>query len=418
MSRTYKLLRKIIWNIVIFLPNILADICLFILLPMLIVFCWLRFGYKKNFKKQYTVLFSPISIPMSFLTAKSVQTQGVTADVISYDIEPVFNEMKFGYCLKNNLAFFYLMLFLDYVPVFIWGLIKYDIFEFPFSGGLLYASKIRRLELILLRLCAKKIVVYCYGSDAYLPSEIRKLGKYNTLMDTRDIVFEKSEEYIQANIQRVQKYAHILIAGADIIWLGKKAIMLPIAFDISKWSYLPPERKATITLLHSANHRYFKGTRFIIKAYEDLKKAGYPVKLLLVEGVTIEECYRLYRKGDIFIPDVITGWYGSTQIEAMSLCRPVISYTKDQILTYHNYYAKNCPIVSASPQNLKKVIIKLINDFDLCQKLGREGREYVEKYHSFEFIGQLRRIIYKEIWHNRHLSQKRFEKIIKNENII
>lgn len=418
MNKFYRLSRKVIWNIIIFFPNIIADLCLLILLPELVVYGWLRFTYKKIFGRKYSVLFSPLMIPMSFLTARSVATQGIRADVISYDIEPVFEEMKIGYGLRYNKSLFYVMLFLDYVPIFIWGILKYDIFEFPFSGGLLYASKIRRLELLLLRLCGKKIVVYCYGSDVYLPSEIKKLGKYNTLMDAEGMVFEKSEAFIRANIRRAQKYAHVLISGADIIWLGKKAIFLPIAFDISKWPYLPLKSKKTVTLLHSANHRYLKGTRFIIKAYEDLKRAGYSVKLLLIEGATIEECYELYRKGDIFVPDVITGWYGSTQIEAMSLGRPVINYEKDRFKAYHNYYAKNCPIVSASPHNLKKVLIKLINDFELCKKLGHEGRDYVEKYHSFEFVGQLRGVIYREIWQNRNLNQKRFEKILKIEKIL
>lgn len=417
MNRKYKLFRKIAWNLLIFIPNVLSEIIFFSLLPLLIIFCHSRLVIKKYLQKKYNVLFSPISIPMSFLTAKSVKTQGIVADVICYDKEPIFDKLKFGFCLKEYPGLFYLTLLTDYLPTFTWALLKYDIFEFPFSGGLLYASRIRRLEYILLRICAKKIVVYAYGSDSYLPSEIRKLGKYNTLMDAPDEIFERPEKFIRANIRRAQKYAHVLIAGADIIWLGPKAIMLPIAADLSAWTYFPSHQKKNVTLLHSTNHRIYKGTRFIIEVYEELKKEGFPVELMLIEGKTIEECYKLYKKGDIFVPDVITGWYGSTQIEAMSLGKVVVNYQKEIFKPYHNYYVKHCPIVSANPDNLKKVLIKLINNFDLRKELGYQGSEFVGQYHSLEFIGKLRVTIYEELWQNRRIDQKRFEKILKKQKI-
>src|SRR3990167_10208380 len=108
MNRFYKLFRKIIWNILIFVPNIISDLVLILLLPLLMIFCWSRFYLKKYLKIKYNVLFSPVSIPMSFLTAKSVKTQKIEADVISYDIEPVFEELKFGFSLKNHPWLFYL----------------------------------------------------------------------------------------------------------------------------------------------------------------------------------------------------------------------------------------------------------------------------------------------------------------------
>lgn len=419
MDHKIKLIRKIAWQIIIFLPNILSDfIFLIIIFPFMIIYGNFRYFYKRIFKIPYKVLFSPLTIPMSFLSAQAVRTQGVSADVITFDIEPIFEGLKFGVSVKKNPLVFYLTLLLDYIPFFVWALSKYDIFEFPFSGGLLYASRLRKMEFAMLRLCAKKIVIYCYGSDVYLPSEIRRLGKYNGVMDAPLEVFQNPENVIRGNIFRAQKYAHVLITGADMVKMGKKAICLPIAFDASKWPQKPILKKKILTIVHSTNHRYYKGTRFLLKTFNELKNESYPVELLLIEGKTIQECYKLYPKADIFVTDLIIGWYGSTQIEAMSIGRPVISYQREIFLPYHKYYFHDCPLVNASPQNLKRTLKKLISDYPLRKKLGEEGAEFVRKYHSFEFVGKLRKIIYQNIWQNKPINQKKFEKILQEQKII
>ena len=42
-----------------------------------------------------------------------------------------------------------------------------------------------------------------------------------------------------------------------------------------------------------------------------------------------------------------------------------------------------CPLVSATPENLADVLHKLVTRPELRNQLGRAGREYVEKYHDY-----------------------------------
>lgn len=405
-------------KILIFPIQIISDLFFILLLPVFIIIAWLRFIIKKVFNLKPKVLFSPLSRSMVFLTAQSLRAEGFNVDVIAYDHDYTFDGQRLGFCVKDHPILNSFLYLTDYIWIFAWSLLNYDLYEFPFYGGLLHYSRARKLELWFLKVCAKKVIVFAYGSDSYLPSKIRQFGKYNAVMDTTEADFARPEKYAADNIKRAQKYGDVLIAGADIIYLGKKAIMLPIAADLSKWPFVPLEKKKIVTLLFSSNHAVFKGARFIYKAYEDLKKEGYPVELLSIGGKTVEECYELYKQGDIFVPDVITGWYGSTQIEAMSLGKVVVSYQKDIFKPYHDYYAKNCPIVSADPDNLKEVLAKLINNFELRQEIGKLGSEYVQKYHSFEFIGKLRGLIYTEVWQNRKLDQKSFERLVQINMII
>ena len=133
----------------------------------------------------------------------------------------------------------------------------------------------------------------------------------------------------------------------------------------------------------------------------------------------MEECKKMYPKADIFVPDVISGWHGFTAIEAMATGRPVITYLRPDIMAFHAYYAKgNIPAISANPDTLARAITKLVKDSKLREELGRKGREYALKFHSLEFVGALREIIYEYIWNNKKINQKIFEREVRNRKLI
>jgi hypothetical protein len=47
-------------------------------------------------------------------------------------------------------------------------------------------------------------------------------------------------------------------------------------------------------------------------------------------------------------------------------------------------FLNECPLVSATPENITDVLRKLITNPKLRTDLGRAGREYVEKYHGLD----------------------------------
>jgi len=192
---------------------------------------------------------------------------------------------------------------------------------------------------------------------------------------------------------------------------------LPLATDLSIWNYYPTPKHKTIVIAHSTNHRSHKGTRFILDCFDRLKDK-LPIKMMLIERKPMEECKKLYPQADIFIPDVISGWHGFTAIEAMATGRPVITYLRPDIWKFHWYYAKNHPAISANPDTLARAITKLVNDSKLRGELGIRGREYALKYHSLEFVGALRAIIYEYIWDNKPINQKIFEKEVPKRGLI
>lgn len=232
--KSYKAINlKSVFLFVIFPLQLPAILIFFLGLPLLIVVCWSKFHLKKIFHLQPVVLFSPLALPRNYLTAKAVRTQGWQADVLAYSSNKKFSSLRFGFLLDDHVILKIFMVLTDFLPIFVYCVIKYDIFEFSFWGGPLIYSKLRRLELFLLRILSKKIVVYGYGSDCLLLSEVKKTGKYNAAMDfeiNQELL--NKEEIIRQNIKRVQKYVHVILACNDLIHLGKKAIMVPTAIAL------------------------------------------------------------------------------------------------------------------------------------------------------------------------------------------
>jgi glycosyltransferase involved in cell wall biosynthesis len=74
-------------------------------------------------------------------------------------------------------------------------------------------------------------------------------------------------------------------------------------------------------------------------------------------------------------------------VEGMATGIPVIDNLEDEerLRTVRRWsYFGECPVVSASPENVTNVLRKLITRPKLREQLGSAGRAYVEKYHSLD----------------------------------
>jgi hypothetical protein len=60
-------------------------------------------------------------------------------------------------------------------------------------------------------------------------------------------------------------------------------------------------------------------------------------------------------------------------------------------------YLDECPALSTSPETITANLRRLVTDPQLRETLGRAGREYVEKYHSFSTAQYMFGAIYRKI---------------------
>ena len=129
-----------------------------------------------------------------------------------------------------------------------------------------------------------------------------------------------------------------------------------------------------------------------------LRTEGYPVELILVEGMSRDRAFQEYKKADIFVAQLLTGWYGGIAVEGMALGKPVICY-----LRYSDFdvlpdpMAEEIPIVNATPATFADVLRRLISDPGLCNELGQRGRAFVEKWYDPMKIAQQTKALYERL---------------------
>ncbi len=376
---------------ILFLPLI------FFLIPFSLTSRFLR----KYLGKKPRILWAPTPIINIHYNSKADRLFGYKSDTIVYSNYIITESSLFTYNLEKifNNHFFYF--FTPHIFVFIWAVLRYDIFHFFYNQGLLFPSGIAHsLELPILRLMGKKIIVSAYGSDIRTEEVTRNLGKYHFYYDysheevLRDI---GPDLKIKKRVKHVLKYANVALSAYDMIEYtpGSKNDVFYWAIDTNEWQpvYNPENKK--VVILHATNQKKYKGTRFLLEIIKRIKEEGYPIEYIFVEKSINKEAKELYKKADIIAEQFLGGSHGFFAVEAMALGKPVLTYlAKKEYLPYW----KECPIVNTSIENLYENLIMLIKNKELRQELGKKGRKYIEEVYSLEKVGERFNKIYKEIW--------------------
>jgi len=139
-----------------------------------------------------------------------------------------------------------------------------------------------------------------------------------------------------------------------------------------------PNKQKKLVIIHAPSKREIKGTKYVLKAINRLKREKYSFEFILVEKKTHAVAKEFYKKADIIVDDVLQGPYGILAMECMAFGKPVICRIDEKLVKYY----KNLPVVSANPETLYEELKKLILNPSLRNKLGIEGRKYIEKNHD------------------------------------
>ncbi len=98
---------------------------------------------------------------------------------------------------------------------------------------------------------------------------------------------------------------------------------------------------------------------------------------------------RVKRESHILF-DHMQGYFGISSLEAMSHGLCVIAGLDKWDIAQINKFtgASRLPWISASPENLKKVIIRLLQDKDMRENICALSRDFMEKYWGNEKLAE------------------------------
>lgn len=287
-------------------------------------------------------------------------------------------------------------------------LLDYDVYHFYFRCTILEDKS----DLEILRKNNKVVIMNVCGSDV--------ANNQNHFAQTYFDKFYRglpgalpplTTQYQYNDVVKIDPYLDTIIAASWWLDYVPRAALMPrtkktwkVPIDRQKWENLmksvPVKNKDPnkVYILHATTNRMIKGTEFVLKTWDDLKKAGYPIEPILVENVHPSKVHEYYAKADIVISQILEGWYGSFACEMMALGKPVICRIDPY---FHVYEGIDPPLVDANPHTLYDTLVRLIENRSEWEKIGSLGREYVEEYHDYMKIGQDLIELYDTLLHKR-----------------
>ncbi len=308
------------------------------------------------------------------------------------DVVPKF--FRKGYMKKLSYLFF----------VWIYIINNAKIFVMPFCG-VVFTGCFWKIEYFLFRINNIKVMVLPYGADAYMYSKVVDVSLQNALLLSFPCA-AKNEKRIEDKVFFWSKHADFTMSGfmcLDGMPRWDTTIHQFISINTKEWkpknSYLLNDGKnGVVKILHTPNHRGFKGTEFLIKAVDELKEEGLKVELVLLEKVSNERVKEIMCDVDVLAEQFIATGYALSGIEGMATGLPVLANLDNEIYTdiFRRYsFLNECPILSTRPETIKDNLRFLITRPELREELGKLGRQYVEKYHSYKMAQYLFANIFK-----------------------
>jgi hypothetical protein len=186
-----------------------------------------------------------------------------------------------------------------------------------------------------------------------------------------------------------------LVSTPDLLQYSPNGKWLPTPIDIAEMNEraYSSSRMVDGTLenggqIRIAHYPYYKNFQSTDYYTNTLLKLGSEKKCKIVEILRLpySQALQAINSCDIVIgkilPDV--GWFGKFELEGMALGKAVIAYVSDEL-----YAEYKPPIYRTTKESFKYDLEKLLEDTSERQRLGKEGLEYIRKFHSVEAVAKI-----------------------------
>ncbi|MCX7877355.1 MAG: glycosyltransferase [Ignavibacteria bacterium] len=313
----------------------------------------------------------------AYIIAEGLRKNNIKADSVVIDDHtfayPYHKKIKF---LNSKHKFINRLLKYFY---FIKHALLYDVFIFNTRNTFLA----KKGDLKILKMMGKKtgmIYVGCDIRDKNL--NLTSPDKYTICKNCSDEYQKKIRCYMEEKIKEteiIQKYISASFAHPfDATILKGKIHYFYTSRELDK--YKPQYRlNERIKIVHAPSDDGIKGTKYVIKAIETLKREGCEFDFELIRNKSNDETLEAIRNSDILIDQMVLGYYGLVSVEGMALGKTVVCYIKEKLYDY----LPDLPIINLNPDNLAEGLKELIQNREKLTETGKLGREFAEKYHDY-----------------------------------
>ncbi len=257
--------------------------------------------------------------------------------------------------------------------------ILYSIYSFILEGA----------DLRILRALGKEMYATYQGSDARFSAHYTERHRPEVLSElNRDYLSSVADLFKERRIARIEKYAAaIYCLNPDLLKnFSSKAQFVPYYnVDVSKVTPHSIFDDDIIHIVHAPSKRDIKGSKYIVKAVENIKKSNSRIQFTMVENMSNKDARKIYDKADLFIDQLIVGWYGGAAVELMARGVPTMCYIDSTATDSEgtlNRVLSNLPIIKTSIETIEHDLSTLLKqDRTVLKEAGENSRLFVEAIH-------------------------------------
>ena len=284
--------------------------------------------------------------------------------------------------------------------LFVWALLRYDVFIFGF-----HTSFLNFYDLPILKFFNKKIIYVCFGADSrppYIGGATMAAGR----VSIKQCALLTSDK--KKNVQIIDKYADVIIDYPPMAHFHRREFVLGLVIGLPSSlgkkkmheqeikTAGPEDSSNTVRILHSPSHPEAKGTVIIRRVIERLKQKGHQIDFIEITGQSNEVVLNELSKCDFIIDQL----YSDTPLagfatEAAFFGKPAV---------VGGYYSKMIrddipsniipPSLYCHPDEIEDAIEKMIVDAEYRVRLGIDAHKFVtENWSSNKVAKKYVRII-------------------------
>ncbi|MEV8069351.1 glycosyltransferase [Streptomyces sp. NPDC085995] len=232
-----------------------------------------------------------------------------------------------------------------------------------------------------------KVALLAHGSEIRHPGDHMARHPFSLFHDAPDGIARKLQAKAEANRRIAAELGlPLYVTTPDLLEDLPTAKWTPLVVDVNSWATDRPvmERKRPL-VLHAPSKRWTKGTDRIMPVLTELHDKGL-IEFRLAEGIPWAEMRELVQSCDLVLDQFTTGSYGTFAVEAMAAGKPVVAYISEGVKAATD---GALPIVDATPDTLREVVEKLVDDREGTIAAAARSAEFARTYHDGTWTAQV-----------------------------
>jgi glycosyltransferase involved in cell wall biosynthesis len=270
---------------------------------------------------------------------------------------------------------------------------RYDVLHYYFGRSFMCwddfgaANALWFADLKLAKRLGRKVFMTMQGCDVRLSKEssVRNrqtpchMGRCEAAADCRASL-DARRRYLIDNI--VPKADRVFVLNPELAFYVPGSEFMPYcSVDVEAFEPTWPRTDGPAVILHAPSDQSIKGSSLIIAAVERLKKK-YPIEFILVKGIPYQDALKLYRRADLVIDQLYSGWYGGFAVEAMAMGKPVGCYIRDEDLSVLPAAMRaELPLVRLDPDTVEANLEAALKQRQSWPLWGQRSRQFVMRWH-------------------------------------